>query len=309
MQKNSKIYIAGHRGLLGSAITRALQKQNYANLLCRTSAELDLLDTNKTFEFFEAEKPEYVFVSAAKVGGIQANAKALGLFLYQNIQIQTNVIEAARRAGVKKLLFVASTCIYPVNAVNPIDESQLLTGPFESTNEGYAVAKLAGVKMCELYRKQYQCNFITSIPCNLFGLNDHYDAENAHVLQSLIRKVHEAKLTNQRKIVLWGSGAPRREFLLSEDCADALVFMMENYNEIGPLNIGTGIDHSIIELAQAVSKVLDYPVDFEFDKSKPDGIFRKLSDVTKIQALGWHPKNSLEDGIKIAYGDFLRQLK
>ena len=304
-----KIYVAGHRGLLGSAVNRALEQDGCRNIICKTSAELDLVSQKDTFAFFEREKPEYVFLCAAKVGGIKANMNGLGEFFYRNLQIQNNVIEASRVNGVTKLLFVASTCVYPPAAPNPLTEQMLMSGPLEPTNEGYAVAKVAGVKMCEFYRKQYGCNFISAIPCNLFGLNDHYDPDNSHVLQSLIRKVHLAKMSGEKKIVLWGSGQPRREFMNSDDCAAGLLFLMKSYDGSEPVNVGTGVDASIVELAEIVAKVLEHPVKFEFDSTKPDGMFRKLSDVTKLSNLGWRSSISLEQGIRQAYGDFLSRIE
>jgi GDP-L-fucose synthase len=303
----SKIYVAGHRGLLGSALVRRLHREGCNNLLLRTSEELDLVDQERTFRFLEQERPEYVFLSAARVGGINANIQHIGEFLYLNLQIELNVIEAARRAGVKKLLFVASTCIYPPNTESPISEEQLLTGPFEPTNEGYAVAKMAGIKMCELYHKQYGVNFISAIPCNLIGPNDQYEPGSSHVLQSLIRKIHQAKSRGEKTITIWGSGQPRREFMSSDDCADALFFLMNHYDEAAPINVGTGVDASIVELAQAVAEVLEYPIDIRLDPSKPDGMFRKLSDPSKIRALGWTAKGTLHDGIRTAYADFLQR--
>ncbi len=308
MQKSSKIYVSGHMGLLGSSIIKNLRDHGYTNLIFRTHSELDLTDQKQTFEFYLKERPEYVFLAAAKVGGIKANLEGLGEFLYKNTLIQLNTIEAARISEVKKLLFVASTCIYPQNVQNPINEKQLMTGSFEPTNEGYAVAKFSGVKMCEMYRKQYSVDFISAIPCNLYGLNDHYDLNHSHVLQSLIVKVHNAKLKGERVITLWGSGKPRREFMSSNDCADALVFLMNNYSENDPVNVGTGTDMSIVELAQTVSKSLEWDVDFQFDSSKPDGIYQKLSDTSKINKLGWYSKVSLEEGIKISYADYLNRI-
>ena len=307
MEKEAKIYIAGHSGLLGSAVYRKLEALGHKNLLCRSSTDLNLLNQHITMQFLQEEKPDYVFLCAAKVGGIKANMDGLGEFLYKNLQIQNNIIEGARLAGVKKLLFVASTCVYPKEAKNPINEDQILTGPLEPTNEGYAIAKLAGVKMCEFYRKQYGVNFVSAIPCNLFGPNDHYDPNNSHVLQSLIRKIHLAKVNKQNEIELWGSGNPRREFMLSDDCADALVFLMNKYEGAKPVNVGIGSDASIVELAKLVSEALDHPVSFKFDATKPDGMFRKLADSSFLKSLGWSSLTPLRDGIRLAYQDFLRQ--
>jgi GDP-L-fucose synthase len=306
MELNAKIYVAGHRGLLGSAVVRNLSAKGFTNLLLRSSQELDLLDQGKTLQFLKTEKPDYVFVCAARVGGIRANSQHLGSFLFQNLQIQNNVIEGARLAGVKKLLFVGSSCIYPKESKTPITEDQLLSGKLESSNEGYAIAKIAGIKMCEFYRHEYGCNFISAQPTNLYGINDNYDLESSHVLPALIRKVHEAKVRGEKTIELWGSGKPMREFLLSDDCADALVFLMQNYQDKTMVNVGTGEDFSITDLAQTVAKVVGWPVTFKFDSTKPDGTFRKVMDVSKLHALGWKHKSSLEAGIAVAYADFLK---
>lgn len=307
MPKHSKIYVAGHRGLLGSALARKLTHLGYTNLLLRTSSELNLLDQAKTYEFLESERPEFVVVCAAKVGGIQANIDNIGQFLFENLQIQNNLIEGARRSGVAKLIFVASTCIYPTTVDSPIKEEMILAGPIEPTNEGYGLAKIAGVKMCQYYRRQYGCNFISAIPCNLFGISDHYDPKSSHVLQATIRKVHAAKQAGAREIEIWGSGRPRREFMLSDDCADALVFLMNHYDGDKPVNVGVGTDYSITELAQITSKVLGWEVALSYNTSKPDGIFRKLADTSYLQSLGWRSGVSLEEGIRVAYDDFLRQ--
>ncbi len=305
MQIDDEIFVAGHRGLLGSAVVRALSRHGYKNLLLRSRTELDLLAQPATFTFFERHKPKFVFLCAAKVGGIQANVQGIGQFMYENLQIQNNVIEAARCAQVKKLVFVGSTCIYPVNAANPIREESLLQGPIEPTNEGYGLAKVAGVRLCQFYRRQYGCDFVSAIPCNLFGLNDHFDPNNSHVLQALIRKVHLARTKGEKVIELWGSGSPRREFLFADDCAEALVTIMNRYDEELPINVGTGVDHSIVELAQLVAEGLDYQVEFVFDRTKPDGIARKLSDSSRMFNLGWRPATTLVQGIRLAYQDFL----
>src|SRR3989344_4486671 len=276
MKKDSKIYVAGHRGLLGSAVKRHLEKDGHTNLLLRTSAELDLSEQAATFAFLEREKPDFAFLCAAKVGGIKANADALGEFLYKNLQIQNNVIEGARRSGVKKLLFVGSSCIYPKETPVPIRESQLLSGPLEATNEGYALAKIAGIRMCQFYRRQYGCDFISAIPSNLYGISDNYDLTTAHMLPALIRKVHEAKAKSDPVVEVWGTGKPRREFLLSDDCADALVFLMHNYSEESPVNVGSGVDATILELLDSVTKVLEVKARIKMDSSKPDGVMRKL---------------------------------
>lgn len=306
MEKTAKIYIAGHRGLLGSAVLRNLQAKGFTNFLLRTSKELDLLDQKKTLDFLASEKPDYVFLCAARVGGIRANSQHLGSFLFENLQIQNNVIEGARRAGVKKLLFVGSSCIYPKESQVPIQEQQLLTGSLEPSNEGYALAKIAGIRMCEFYRKEYGCNFISAQPTNLFGINDNYDLEESHVLPALIRKIYTAKLQGQKTIELWGSGRPLREFLLGDDCADALVFLMQNYDGEKMINVGTGEDLSIQDLARTIAKVVAWPVEFKFDATKPDGTFRKVLDVSKLHAMGWKHAHSLEAGIKIALDDYIK---
>ncbi len=307
MNKDSKIYIAGHRGLLGSAILRKLQSQGFSNLIYRTSAELDLKDQTKTYDFLSREKPEYVFVSAAKVGGIKANMNAPASFLFENMQIQNNVIDGAYRAGVKKLLFVGSSCIYPKEAQCPIVESSLLTGPLEPTNEGYAIAKIAGIKMCQYYRTQYGCNFISAIPTNLFGPEDLYDLEKSHLLPALILKIHRLKISGKTELSVWGSGKPKREFMLSDDCADALVFMMKNYDGVEPLNVGTGTDLSVLEIAEAVARVIGVKVQIKLDPSQPDGMMRKVLDVGKLQKMGWKPQIDFEKGIQIAYEAFLEK--
>lgn len=305
MDKKSKIYVSGHRGLLGSAIVRVLQKRGYTNLVLPPRSELNLLDQKATYDFLKQEKPDYVFVCAAKVGGIGANIKAPGAFLFENLQIQNNLIEGSRLAGIKKLLFVGSSCIYPKGALNPLTEDQLLTGPLEPTNEGYALAKIAGIKMCQFYRTQYGCDFISAIPTNLFGINDNYNLETAHLLPSLIRKVHEAQKAGKTEITLWGSGKPRREFMLSDDCADGLVYLMENYSGPEALNVGTGQDLTVLELAETVAKVLKADLSFKLDSSRPDGMMRKVLDGSKMKKLGWASKISLTEGISIAYADFL----
>lgn len=309
LSQSARIYVAGHRGLLGSAVVRRLQAEGFSNLILRTSSEVDLTNQSQAFAFLDEQKPEYVFDCAAKVGGIKANMIAPAEFLYRNLEIQNNLFEGCRRAGVKKLLFVGSSCIYPGQAPCPIKESALLTGPFEPTNEGYAIAKVAGVRMCQFYRKQYDCDYVAAIPTNLFGINDHYDLEKSHLLPALIRKVHDAKTEGRRVIEVWGSGTPRREFMLSDDCADALVFLMKNYSGGEPVNVGTGVDHTVIELAQAVARVLAHDVEIKTDPTKPDGMMRKLVDVTRLAGLGWRSGISLEQGIRVAYDDFLSQLR
>ncbi|HLD49838.1 MAG TPA: GDP-L-fucose synthase [bacterium] len=309
MDLSARIYIAGHRGLLGSAVLRRLQSEGFSKLVLRTSQELDLRNQSRTFEFFEKEKPDYVFVCAAKVGGIQANIDSPGQFLYDNLAIQNNVMEAARKTGVKKLLFAASTCIYPAQAPQPLKEEYLLQGPLEPTNEGYAIAKIAGVRLCQFYRKQYGCNFIAAAPTNLFGINDHYDLKTSHLLPALMVKIHAAKKNGQKQVTLWGSGRPRREFMLSDDCADALVFLMRHYNDSLHINVGTGMDASVADLAGTVREVLGAGVEFIFDTSKPDGMLRKQTDITRLEALGWKSKSPLKEGIRIAYADFLKRFE
>jgi GDP-L-fucose synthase len=301
MEQNSKIYIAGHRGMVGSAILRRLQQEGYRHFVCKTSAELDLRNQQAVFEFFETEKPDYVFLAAAKVGGILANNTYRAEFLYDNLAIQNNVIHSCWTYGVKKLLFLGSSCIYPRMAPQPIREEYLLTGPLEPTNEPYAIAKIAGIKMCDAYRSQYGCNFISVMPTNLYGPNDNYDLNTAHVLPALLRKFHEAKRNDQKEVTVWGSGMPRREFLHVDDMADACVFLMKKYNEPGHINIGTGEDISIKELAEMIREITGYKGTIVFDTSKPDGTPRKLLDVTKLAGLGWKAATTLRDGIEKVY--------
>ena len=308
MNINSKIYIAGHRGMVGSAVKRALEKQGFTNLIYQTSAELDLRNANAVADFFDAEQPEYVFLAAAKVGGIVANNTYRAQFLYENLQIQNNVIHNSYLQGVKKLMFFGSSCIYPKLAPQPLKEDYLLTGLLEPTNEPYAIAKITGIKMCEAYRSQYGCNFISVMPTNLYGLNDNYDAQNSHVLPALIRKFHEAKLNNSSKVVIWGTGSPLREFLFADDLADAAIKLMLEYNGEKFVNIGTGHDLSIKELAELIQNIIGYQGNLIFDTSKPDGTPRKLMDVSFLNSLGWKYKTELEDGIKIAYQDFLKNV-
>lgn len=305
INKSDKIYVAGHKGMVGSAITRALEKAGYSNIVYRSSRELDLRDQAAVEKFFNEEKPVYVFLAAAKVGGIVANNTYRADFLYDNLMIETNIIHAAFRHKVNKLLFLGSSCIYPKMAPQPIKEDSLLTGPLEYTNEPYAIAKIAGIKLCESYRDQYGSNFISAMPTNLFGINDNYHPQNSHVLPALIRRFHEAKLSGAKEVVIWGTGNPKREFLFADDLADACIFLMEHYNEKGFVNIGTGKDISIKELAEMVKDVTGYQGQLVFDSSKPDGTPRKLLDVTKINTLGWHFTTSLKEGMKIAYQDFL----
>ncbi|ALL04167.1 GDP-fucose synthetase [Pedobacter sp. PACM 27299] len=305
MEKNAKIYVAGHRGMVGSAIYRKLVKEGYTQLITRTSSELDLRNQQDVADFFSAEKPEYVFLAAAKVGGIIANNTYRADFLYENLCIQNNVIHEAYKTGVTKLMFLGSSCIYPKLAPQPLKEAYLLTGLLEETNEPYAIAKIAGIKMCEAYRSQYNCNFISVMPTNLYGYNDNYHPQNSHVLPALIRKFHEAKVNGGEEVNIWGSGSPMREFLFADDLAEACYFLMQNYDEAGFLNIGTGVDLSIKDLALLIKKVIGFEGELTFDSSKPDGTPRKLMDVSKLHSLGWKHKIELEEGIKLAYLDFL----
>ena len=304
MNKFDKIYIAGHRGMVGSAIHRNLVKLGYENILTRTSAQLDLRTQEAVNEFFEIERPAYVFLAAARVGGIHANNTYRGQFLYENLMIQNNVIHSAYATGVKKLLFLGSSCIYPKMAPQPLKEEYLLSGPLEHTNEPYAIAKIAGIKLCDAYRDQYGCNFISVMPTNLYGPNDNYDLQNAHVLPTFIRKFHEAKIAGDKEVVIWGSGTPRREFLHADDLADACVYLMHHYNESGLVNIGTGIDLTITELAMMVRDVVGFTGDLVYDSSKPDGTPRKLMDVSKLTGLGWTFKTSLREGLEKVYNEY-----
>ncbi|WP_188625544.1 GDP-L-fucose synthase [Pedobacter quisquiliarum] len=305
MEKNAKIYIAGHRGMVGSAIHRKLAKEGYTDIVTRSSKELDLRDQVAVQAFFDLEKPDYVFLAAAKVGGIMANNTYRADFLYENLAIQNNVIHQSYKHGVKKLMFLGSSCIYPKLAPQPLKEEYLLTGLLEETNEPYAIAKIAGIKMCEAYRAQYGCNFISVMPTNLYGFNDNYHPENSHVLPALIRRFHEAKINNAAQVTIWGSGSPLREFLFADDLAEACYYLMQHYDEPSLINIGTGEDISIKDLALLIKKVIGYEGALTFDSSKPDGTPRKLMDVSKLHKLGWKHKVELEQGIKLAYEDFL----
>ncbi|MBE9600587.1 GDP-L-fucose synthase [Pedobacter sp. MC2016-24] len=305
MEKNAKIYVAGHRGMVGSAIYRKLLNEGFTNLLVKTSSELDLRDQNAVTDFFETEKPEYVFLAAAKVGGIVANNTYRADFLYENLCIQNNVIHQSYKNGVKKLMFLGSSCIYPKLAPQPLKEEYLLTGLLEETNEPYAIAKIAGIKMADAYRAQYNCNFISVMPTNLYGYNDNYHPQNSHVLPALIRKFHEAKVNGTSVVNIWGSGSPMREFLFADDLADACYFLMQNYNEPGLVNVGTGVDLTIKDLALLIKSIIGFEGTLTFDSSKPDGTPRKLMDVSKLHALGWKHQIELEEGIKLAYRDFL----
>jgi GDP-L-fucose synthase len=304
VEKNAKIYVAGHRGMVGSAIYRKLIKEGYNNIITKTSAELDLRNQQAVTDFFAAEKPDYVFLAAAKVGGIVANNTYRADFLYENLAIQNNVIHNAYLTEVKKLMFLGSSCIYPKLAPQPLREDYLLTGTLEETNEPYAIAKIAGIKMCDAYRDQYGANFISVMPTNLYGYNDNYHPENSHVLPALIRKIHEAKINNVNEVVVWGSGSPMREFLFADDLADACYFLMESYNEPHLINIGTGHDLTIKDLAMLIKDVLGYDGELVFDTTKPDGTPRKLMDVTKLHNLGWKHRVELREGIALAYQDF-----
>lgn len=308
MQKESKIYVAGHRGMVGSAIVRKLKAEGYENIITRSSKELDLRNQLAVSNFFAEEKPEYVFLAAAKVGGIVANNTYRAEFLYDNLQLQNNVIHYSYVNGVKKLMFLGSSCIYPKLAPQPLKEDYLLTGVLESTNEPYAIAKIAGIKMCESYRAQYGCNFISVMPTNLYGYNDNYHPQNSHVLPALIRKFHEAKIENKTEVEIWGTGSPLREFLFSDDLADACFFLMQNYDETQFINIGVGHDISIKDLALLIKRIVGYEGELKFDTTKPDGTPRKLMDVTKLHSLGWKHKIELAEGIELAYEDFLKSL-
>lgn len=298
MLKDAKIYVAGSNGMVGSAIVRALKAKGYVNLVVKSSKELDLKNQQAVRDFFSQEQPEYVFLAAAKVGGIHANNTYPATFIYDNIMIQSNVIQAAYDFNVKKLLFLGSSCIYPKFAPQPIKEEYLLTGSLEPTNEAYAIAKIAGLKMCQFYKQQYGCNFISAMPTNLFGINDNFNLENSHVLPALLRKFIEAKQNNKQEVTIWGSGTPMREFLFVDDLAEACLFLMENYNGNETVNIGTGEDVSIKELAETIMKIVGFEGNLIFDASKPDGAPRKLLDVSKINNLGWKHKMNLEEGIQ-----------
>ena len=306
MNKDSKIFVAGHRGLVGSAIVRNLMKKGFTNLLLKTREELDLLDDKVVKEFFETNKPEFVFLAAAKVGGIIANRDHPAEFIYENLKIQNNIIHNSYLTGVKKLLFLGSSCIYPKFAENPIKEESLMTGKLEPTNDAYAVAKIAGITMCQAYNKQYGTKFISVQPTNLYGPNDNFDLTSSHVLPALIRRVHDAKLRGDKSITIWGTGTPRREFLHVDDLADALLFLMDKYNENDILNIGWGQDITILELTQLICRIVGFEGTIETDTSKPDGTMRKLLDVNRLTSLGWKPSITLEDGIRTTYDWYLK---
>ena len=306
MNKNSKIYVAGHRGMVGSAIVRELQNQGFDNIITKTHDELDLINQEKVTEFFAEEKPEFVFLAAAKVGGIEANRTKMADFTYENLQIQNNIIHNSYLKGVKRLVFLGSSCIYPKFAAQPIKEEYLLTGLLEQTNYGYAIAKIAGVKMCEAYADQYGCDFISLMPTNLYGINDNFDLNSSHVLPALMRKFHEAKVNNREFVEVWGSGTPKREFLYVDDLARACLFAMNNKEVKGLVNIGVGEDLTIRELAELIKKTVGFKGELKFDATKPDGTPRKCMDVSKINSLGWKAKVSLEDGVARVYEWYLQ---
>lgn len=312
MEKDAKIYVAGHKGLVGSAICRKLQREGFSNIVIRTKRELNLENQRLTEEFFAAEKPEYVFLAAAKVGGIMANSTYPAEFIYSNLAVQNNVIKASHQFGIKKLLFLGSSCIYPKFAPQPMKEEHLLTSPLEPTNEAYAIAKIAGLKMCRYFNEQYGTNYISVMPTNLYGPNDNYDPENSHVLPALILKFHKAKIENHPDVTLWGTGSPRREFLHADDLADAVVFLMEKYDykDIGEIvNIGCGEDVTIKELAETVKRIVGFEGQLNWDTERPDGTPRKLLDISRIRALGWQPKISLDQGLASVYEDFQANFK
>jgi GDP-L-fucose synthase len=301
MELNSKIYVAGHRGMVGSAIVNDLMRKGFSNIITRTSSELDLKNQQAVSDFFESEKPEFVFLAAAKVGGIIANNSYRADFIFENLMIQNNVIHQSYLNGVKKLMFLGSTCIYPKLAPQPLKEDYLLTGLLEETNEPYAIAKIAGIKMCDAYRNQYKCNFISVMPTNLYGFNDNYDLQNSHVLPALLRKFHEAKINNDQEVIVWGTGTPLREFLHASDMANACVYLMQHFYDKGFVNIGTGKEISIKDVAYLIKEIVGYKGEILFDKSKPDGTPRKLTDITKLKSLGWKHSIELKEGIAMVY--------
>lgn len=308
MEQQSKIFVAGHRGLVGSALVRKLNAEGYENLLLRTREELDLRDQRSVLDFLSKERPEYVFLSAAKVGGILANKERKAEFIYDNLQIQTNVIHASYKVSVRKLLFLGSSCIYPKLCPQPIQEEYLLTGSLEETNDAYAIAKIAGIKMCQSYNEQYGANFISVMPTNLYGPSDNFDLKSSHAVPAMIRKFHDAKSANLQTVSLWGSGSPRREFLYVDDLADALVFLMKNYSGSEIINIGAGEDMTIRELSDMVREVVGFHGEVVWDTEKPDGTPRKLLDSTRLQNLGWMPKTPLLDGIRLTYQWYVKNL-
>jgi GDP-L-fucose synthase len=306
MHFSDKIYVAGHRGMVGSAIIRKLTAAGYTNLVTRSSRELDLRSQEAVADFFETEQPDYVFLAAAKVGGIVANNTWRADFLYDNLMIECNIIHRAYEANVKKLLFLGSSCIYPKMAPQPLKEEYLLSGYLEKTNEPYAIAKIAGIKLCEAYRDQHGCNFISAMPTNLYGFNDNYDLQSSHVLPALIRKFHEAKERNEPQVVIWGTGSPLREFMHADDLADACVYLMKHYNDGSPVNVGVGEDISIIQLAEMIKKLVGFEGRIVLDATRPDGTSRKILDVSKLHSLGWRHKISLQEGLQQVYDDFVQ---
>jgi GDP-L-fucose synthase len=307
MNKEGKVYVAGHRGMVGSALVRKLKAADFNNIITRTSAELNLTNQQAVADFFAAEKPDYVILAAAKVGGILANNTYRGQFIYENMMIQNNVIHQSYLNGVKKLLFLGSSCIYPKMAPQPLKEDYLLTGTLEATNEPYAIAKIAGIKMCEAYRSQYGCNFISAMPTNLYGPNDNYDLNNSHVLPALIRKFHTAKVNGASEVEIWGSGTPRREFLHVDDLADACYYLLQNYDGEQLVNVGSGVDVTILELANLVKEIVGFRGEIKMDATKPDGTPRKLMDVSKLEKVGWKYKISLQEGIASVYKEVLEK--
>ncbi len=308
MERYSKIYVAGHQGMVGSAICRKLKENGYSNLITATFSELDLRNQQVVLDFFSHHKPEFVFLAAAKVGGIQANNTYKAEFLYDNLMIELNIIHAAYQNKVKKILFLGSSCIYPRLAPQPIKESSLLEGALEPTNEGYALAKIAGIKLCDTYRHQYGCNFISAMPTNLYGFGDNYNLENSHVLPALIRKFHEAKIQGQPNVTVWGTGSPLREFMFADDVAEACLFLMNNHNSAGWVNVGTGEEISIRDLAFLVKGITGYEGELVFDSSKPDGTPRKLLDVSLLHSLGFHHHTTLSEGLEMVYNDFVKNI-
>ena len=304
MNKSAKIFVAGHRGMVGSAIVRSLHAKGYTNVITATRDQLDLIDQKAVYAFLENERPEYIFIAAAKVGGIHANNTYRADFIFQNLSIESNLIHGAHLAGIQKLMFLGSSCIYPRECPQPIKESYLLTGPLEPTNEMYAVAKIAGIKLCDAHNQQYGRQYVSVMPTNLYGLNDNYDLNNSHVLPALIHKAHKAKIAGEKTFSVWGSGVPKREFLFADDLADACTFLMDSDYSGSLLNIGTGVDQTIRELAEAVLEVVGFQGQLEFDSSKPDGTPRKLLDVSALNALGWTAQTPLKDGIAVSYKDF-----
>ena len=305
MEKDSLIYIAGHNGMVGSAICRSLKDKQYQRFLTCSSLELDLRDQESVNHYFKTHRPEYVFLAAARVGGIMANNTYRANFLYDNLMIEANIIHAAHTHGIKKLLFLGSSCIYPKLAPQPLKEEYLLTGALEATNEPYAIAKIAGLKLCEAYRDQYECNYISVMPCNLYGKGDNYNLTNSHVIPALIRKFHEAKMKREPAVTVWGSGNPQREFLYVDDLADACIYLMENYDKKETVNIGTGEDLSIRQLATLIGEIVGYTGQIGFDTSKPDGTPRKVMDISRLQSMGWRHSVELSDGLRLTYEDFL----